>query len=201
MNSTLTTKQKVEQVLSIGDSYSAGIGANGAPDEWGFTNCSRYAGAWPVLLSEKDEWKDFGKDGQKPSLTFGPCSGNVMVDVRENMLEQGDAKDTSQMGIHDWPYTPIGKPQIAVMTISGNDVKFSGIVNDCVFRYWPKMGCDQRLADSKRILESPEFKQELRLTYAKVIGAGRQAGGADPPESFQLYAGKCRNSKIFKTSY
>jgi hypothetical protein len=40
----------------------------------------------------------FGKDGQKPSLTFGPCSGNVMVDVREKMLEQGDAKDTSQMG-------------------------------------------------------------------------------------------------------
>lgn len=165
MNSTLTTKQKVEQVLSIGDSYSAGIGANGAPDEWGFTNCSRYAGAWPVLLSEKDEWKDFGKDGQKPSLTFGPCSGNVMVDVRENMLEQGDAKDTSQMGIHDWPYTPIGKPQIAVMTISGNDVKFSGIVNDCVFRYWPKMGLKLlALEDKQGVRIHPKASSSTRVS-------------------------------------
>jgi hypothetical protein len=187
--------QKVEQVLSIGDSYSAGIGSNGVPDEWGFGNCSRYAGAWPVLLSEKDEWKDYGKDGKKPWLTFGPCSGNVMVDVREKMLEQGDAKNTRWMEETEWPYTPIGKPQIAVMTIAGNDVKFSGIVNDCVIRYKPKMGCDQRLASSKAILASPEFKQELRFTYAKVIAAGRQAGGADPPESFQLYGGKRRNSE------
>ncbi|KAF2648271.1 hypothetical protein K491DRAFT_763171, partial [Lophiostoma macrostomum CBS 122681] len=56
----LTTVQKVDQVLAIGDSYTAGIGANGYPDSWGWNNCSRYYGAWPVLLSNKNEWKDFG---------------------------------------------------------------------------------------------------------------------------------------------
>jgi hypothetical protein len=65
-----------------------------------------------------------------------------MVDVCNGMLEQGDAKDISRMSDKDLPYTPIGNPQIAVVIISGNHVKFSGIVNDCVFRYWPKMGCD-----------------------------------------------------------
>lgn len=147
-----------------------------------------------------DEWSELGKDGKKPSLTFGPCSGNVMVDVREKMLEQGDAKDTKRMGPGMWPYTPIGKPQIAVMTISGNDINFSGIVNDCVFRYWPKMSCEKRLEDSANILRSPEFKQELRLTYAKVIAAGRKAGGADPPESFQVYGGEYRNLKHSETT-
>lgn len=98
-------------------------------------------------------------------MAFGPCSGNVMVDVRENMLEQGDAKDTSQMGIHDWPYTPIGKPQIAVMTISGNDVKFSGIVNDCVFRYWPKMGLKLlALEDKQGVRIHPKASSSTRVS-------------------------------------
>jgi lysophospholipase L1-like esterase len=187
---SLTTAQKVEQILAIGDSYTAGIGANGIPYAWGWNNCSRYSGAWPVLLSNKDEWKDFGKDGKQPFLTFGACSGNVMEDVREKMLEQGPAKDTRNLGYFDNPYTPIGKPQIAVMTISGNDMKFSGIITDCIFRYKPKMGCDPRLDDSRRIVESADFKNDLRLTFAKVISAGREAEGADPPESFQLYVGK-----------
>ncbi|KAF2647415.1 hypothetical protein K491DRAFT_685550 [Lophiostoma macrostomum CBS 122681] len=60
MKDPLTTVQKVDQVLAIGDSYTAGIGANGYPDSWGWNNCSRYYGAWPVLLSNKNEWKDFG---------------------------------------------------------------------------------------------------------------------------------------------
>jgi lysophospholipase L1-like esterase len=179
----------VDQILAIGDSYTAGIGSNGLPNEWGHTNCSRYDGAWPVLLSYKPEWKDFGKDGNQPILTFGACSGNVMKDVREKMLGQGPAKDTSKLGSRDNPYTPIGKPQIAVMTISGNDMKFSGIITDCIFRYLPTMGCDPRLDNSRSIVESSQFKNDLRLTFAKVISAGREAGGADPPESFQLYVG------------
>ncbi|KAF2648272.1 hypothetical protein K491DRAFT_684818 [Lophiostoma macrostomum CBS 122681] len=132
---------------------------------------------------------DFGKDEKQPNLTFGACSGNVMKDVREKMLEQGPAMDTRKLMSKDNPYTPIGKPQIAAMTISGNDMKFSGIITDCAFRYMPKMGCDQRLDDSRSIVESSDFKNELRLTFAKVISAGREAGGADPPESFQLYVG------------
>jgi hypothetical protein len=181
----------VEQILSIGDSYSAGIGSNGQDWEWGFTNCSRYSGAWPVQLSEKDDWNDIN-DNSKPSLTFGPCSGNVMVHVRERMLEQGDAIDTKTMKENQWPYTPIGKPQIAVMTISGNDANFSKIINDCIYRYWranKMLGCDERLDDSTRIIESDDFILQLLQTYAAVISAGRAAKGADPPESFQLYVG------------
>lgn len=142
---------------------------------------------------EMDEWSILGKDGQKPFLTFGACSGNVMKDVRDRMLEQGTPLDTRQPWKNaEWPYTPIGKPQIAVMTISGNDVEFSKLINACIFGYVFKKHkwCHDQIATSKAILENPEFRYQLTLTYAKVIAAGRTAGGSDPPESFQLYPGK-----------
>lgn len=178
--------------MAIGDSYTAGIGSNGEDDMWNNDDCSRYHGSWPVQLSEMDEWERLGKDNQKPFLTFGACSGNVMEHVRDRMLEQGDALDTRKPWEKDWPYTPIGKPQIAVMTISGNDVQFSRIVNSCIMGYFPPDPCVTQLEKSKAILDNPDFRYNLTLTYAKTIAAGRTAGGADPPESFQLYAGKCR---------
>jgi len=178
----------VEHILAIGDSYTAGIGSNGENAEIGETDCSRYYSSWPMQLQEKDEWYDIN-DRKKPDLIFGACSGNLMKDVREKQLRQGDPVDTGRN-----MFTPIGKPQIAVLTISGNDADFSHIINDCIFR-WPflgsMLGCDERMERVKWKIENPEFKKELMSTYAAVIKAGRDAKGADPPESFQAFVGKC----------
>jgi hypothetical protein len=117
--------QKVEQVLAIGDSFSAGIGSNGAPDlQQGSGDCLRYNKAWPVQLTQNHGWTDFNQD--LPTLTFGACSGATMNNqgglnnkgLNQNQLQQGTPNP-------NLPYTPIGKPQIAVLTITGNDVGFT----------------------------------------------------------------------------
>jgi hypothetical protein len=99
-------------------------------DEYGLTRCARGDEVWPLTLRDKNDWNDIN-DGTKPHLNFGACTGDVMKDVREKQLVQGDRPRDID---HD--YMPIDKPQIAVMTISGNDAGFAKIINDCIFR-WP----------------------------------------------------------------
>jgi hypothetical protein len=111
-----------------------------------------------------------------------------MKDLREKQLKQGDPVDTEKND-----YTPIGKPQIAVLTISGNDVLFSKVINDCVYRLWilGKMkGCDQRLREVEGMIDSTNFKNDILNTYLSIVAAGRCAGGANPMASFQVFVGK-----------
>lgn len=109
--------QKVEQVLAIGDSYTAGIGSNGQPDFIeGSYSCSRYTQAWPLQLTALQGWQDF--NGDQPTLTFGACNGAKTTDLIQKQLQQGNPNP-------NLPYPSIGKPQIAVVTIGGNDVGFS----------------------------------------------------------------------------
>lgn len=131
-----------------------------------------------------DIWNEVN-DGTKPKITSGSCSGAKMAQLRDEQLKQGDPKDERT--------SPIGKPQLAVLTIGGNDVLFSSVVNDCIYRadFTKKMkGCDERLAEVNGIMDKPEFKRELMDTYADILKAGRDAQGADPAESFQIYVGK-----------
>lgn len=150
--------------------------------------CSRYKQSWPVQLSGKDGWKSFN-DNAKPELIFGACSGNVMRDLREKQLKQGEPSDS------DREQVPIGHPQLAMLTIGGNDVLFAEILNDCIFRApWVdrdhRKSCDQRGEEVEAKIKSAEFKKELMETYAAVIKAGRDAKGANPPEAFQAFVGK-----------
>ena len=111
--------QTIQHILAIGDSYTAGIGSNGNPDRYGSSfDCSRYGQAWPQKLIARDEWLEMNGD-TVPVLTFGACSGAKMDDLIQNQLKQGDPNANLE-------YTKIGKPQIAVLTISGNDLGFDG---------------------------------------------------------------------------
>lgn len=121
-----------------------------------------------------------------------------MKDLREKQLKQGEPSDSDREEV------PIGHPQLAVLTISGNDLLFKEIVNDCIFRFpgidYDKMkSCDQRVDQVQSMIDSPDFKKQLMETYAAVIKAGRDAGGADPPEAFQAFVGMwniytCKNT-------
>lgn len=64
-----------------------------------------------------DAWGDLN-GGSRPGLTFGACTGAETFDMIDHQLKQGDPDGGAQ-------YTPIGKPQLAVMTIGGNDLGFS----------------------------------------------------------------------------
>ncbi|KAI9711826.1 MAG: hypothetical protein M1820_001971 [Bogoriella megaspora] len=180
---------KVVEVLAIGDSFTAGIGSNGDPDRLsGSGDCSRYKKAWPIQLVAKDGWKDFNRD--LPKLTFGACSGATMHNkggldnngLVENQLGQGYED-------RDIPYIRIGKPQIAVLTITGNDVGFSAAIKACVYRPLPGFNaiCDDTLNDVSDKIKSAKFKAELVETIVKIVVAGRIAEGSNPPENFQVY--------------
>lgn len=112
--------QNIDTILAIGDSYTSGEGANGASDHITSSgHCDRYQRAWPAQLASDPAWDIF--NGGQPSLVFGACSGAKMADLVTRQLKQGNPKTKSQ-------YTSIGKPQIAVMTIGGNDANFFGYV-------------------------------------------------------------------------
>lgn len=117
-NPGLTPKQQaISKILAIGDSYTAGVGSNGLPDHIdGSYSCSRYTQAWPLQLQGNGDWSQFNGD-TRPEVTFGACTGAKMDDVMQKQLNQGDPNPNLE-------YTNIGKPQIAVMTVSGNDAEF-----------------------------------------------------------------------------
>jgi hypothetical protein len=68
-----------------------------------------------VQLSKLSQWPEFN-GGKAPSLNFGACSGAKMQDMLNKQLNPGPWKD--------FEYHNFGYPQLAVLTISGNDADF-----------------------------------------------------------------------------
>ena len=98
---------------ALGDSFTAGIGSNGLKDYIGSSfECQRYLQSYPPKMNA---------DARLPGipttrkLNFGACSGKTIIDIRDNQL-----RDNPPSG-----YAPFGKPQLAVMTIGGNDLGFT----------------------------------------------------------------------------
>ena len=102
----------ITEWLAIGDSYTAAIGSNGI-DDYDRTSfdCQRYLQAYPLKMNRNPRMPGIAGDRK---LNFGACSGKKMKDVRDNQI-----KDKPAQG-----YVAFGKPQIAVMTIGGNDISF-----------------------------------------------------------------------------
>ncbi|KAF2164368.1 hypothetical protein M409DRAFT_25247 [Zasmidium cellare ATCC 36951] len=165
----------ISTILAIGDSYTAGVGSNGLQDySDASSDCSRYQQSWPLQLGSHSAWGT-----NKPDIVFGACSGAKMQDLMDRQLKQGDPINVE--------YTPIGKPQIAVMTITGNDVNFFDAINDCVLRAWFPGDCDTTLNNIETKINSQDFENQIIQTFIQVVAEGRQAGGSNPPESFQTY--------------
>ena len=91
-----------EKYVALGDSYSAGNGANSTNLDWG---CNRNTYAYPYLVSQ-----------QRPNtqLTFVACSGAVTGDVLNNQVNAVTA-DT----------------KLVTITIGGNDVGFTSLIVAC----------------------------------------------------------------------
>jgi lysophospholipase L1-like esterase len=91
-----------EKYVALGDSYSAGNGANSTNLDWG---CNRNTYAYPYLVSQ-----------QRPNtqLAFVACSGAVTGDVLNNQVNAVTA-DT----------------KLVTITIGGNDVGFTSLIVAC----------------------------------------------------------------------
>lgn len=106
----------MDQITAVGDSYTAGIGSNGKRDKLKNSfKCSRYDKAYPNQLVRDHGWQDWNSQ-TTPALNFGACSGDTTKELLSEQLKQDDV---------ELPYISVGKPQLIVMTIGGNDVGFS----------------------------------------------------------------------------
>ena len=61
------------------------------------------------------------------------------------------------------------------------------ILNDCIYRAWLPGDCQSTLKDLTQSLDDGSLRDKIDTGLFHVALAGRQAGGANPRESFQVY--------------
>lgn len=114
--------QKTEEFIALGDSYTAGTGCNGV-DEAMARDAVRGKRSYPMQMSlDTDNW-GFINNGDEtlPRFSFHAYTGDTGQELITKQLTQGDYKDDK-----DLPRAqPFGKPQVAVLTIGGNDATLS----------------------------------------------------------------------------
>jgi hypothetical protein len=143
-------------VASLGDSYSSGEGAGDYDPGAGL--CHRSASAWPRLLQRYNP---------KISDTLLACSGS-----RSEGLEGIGEHQVNQLA-ELAALSP--EPSLITVTMGGNDVGFSGVVEDCILEYeLRKDNCvsDGRVAATDALLGVLEGL--LVDDYTKILKNERQ---------------------------
>ena len=112
---TNTHLNEITEWLSIGDSFAAGISADGPDDELN-NACSRFKMSYPNQMQNSP---DFPGHSSNRKFTFGACSGGKMDDVTSKQIELGTPDNSD--------YPKIGNPQVVTLSISGNDLGFGDV--------------------------------------------------------------------------
>ncbi|KAF2813236.1 uncharacterized protein BDZ99DRAFT_517511 [Mytilinidion resinicola] len=169
--------QKIEEFIAIGDSYTAGTGANGNTETMAGDAC-RCKRSYPMQMStDADNWEFINGDRTLPRFSFPAYTGDTTVEVVKEQLKMGDYKENNK----DLPRAqPFGKPQLAVH----DDWR---ILNDCVYRDWKPGDCQETLQGLQKEIDDGSLRDKINVALYAVAHAGRQAGGANPRESFQVY--------------
>ncbi|KAI1375831.1 SGNH hydrolase-type esterase domain-containing protein [Hypoxylon crocopeplum] len=159
--------------LAIGDSFSAGISADVESDELN-SACKRFKKSYPYQMNEDPR---FPGHATSRTFAFGSCSGATTKDILDNQIELGRPDP-------DAVYTPIGNPQIATVSLSGNDLKFGDIVNACILHWMGYGDCSALLKSAHQKLDDPghAFEFELVSAFARILVRGRTAN-----PNFQLF--------------
>jgi lysophospholipase L1-like esterase len=148
------------RLAALGDSYSSGEGAGGYyAGTNSATGCHRSPNAWALQLSKYVT----GHDVTLPSREYlVACSGAVSKSLKYSFKGQQPQVDALQ---HLLPV-----PQMVTLTMGGNDLEFSAVVEDCY-----KHNCitDGTLATVKAKL--PGEQKILESDYADVHLADKNA--------------------------
>jgi lysophospholipase L1-like esterase len=109
--------QRVSEWIALGDSYTAGTGANGKSD--GFAgDAFRGKKSYPMQMSmDHDNWGFINGDTHLPQFSFHAYTGDTTKELVKEQLKQGDFRDEIDKGRGQ----QFGKPQLATLTIGGND--------------------------------------------------------------------------------
>lgn len=111
--------EDVVEWVALGDSFTAGTGSNGSPEviekqAW------RGARAYPLQMQgDAANWQSINSNSHRvpDRFTFGAFTGATSIDVSQWQLRVGPFDPNSAKVAHP----TLGKPQLAVMTIGGND--------------------------------------------------------------------------------
>jgi hypothetical protein len=114
--------QKIEEFIALGDSYTAGTGCNGL-DEIMAGDALRGKRSYPMQMSQdQDNWAFINNgDDTLPRFSFHAYTGDTSETMLVKQLIPGDYKDDKNLPRAQ----PFGKPQVAVLTIGGNDAMLS----------------------------------------------------------------------------
>lgn len=176
---------------ALGDSYASGVGA-GVMDP-NSQRCMRFSDAYPKVINVDSRM--YGS----PDRVFNNvvCSG-------------AQTKDINAQQFYDQPHNPgffefeqrqfgarpaFGKPQIATLSVGGNDIDLKGLIMNCVYQYVPTKSCTKQRADSWELIKSTNLVNNIKETIKKIVDKGK---GGPAGDKFRLYVtgyGKLFNSE------
>ncbi len=146
---------------ALGDSYAAGAGAGHlifTPS--GGLGCGHYSDAYPVQVANStnldiENFKNLA------------CGGMTSVTVLRDQVPH------------------IGGADVVTVTVSGNEVDFFVVLNECVYHWWPSSTCEAELAKARGLIESHVLWDNFQ---ALVRGAGEKL----QPDALLLVTGYAR---------
>ncbi|KAH8688824.1 SGNH hydrolase-type esterase domain-containing protein [Talaromyces proteolyticus] len=164
---------------ALGDSYASGVGSGNYVDG---RRCLRYDQAYPVFLNEDPNLSPLNH-----IFNNVVCSGSTTEEVE---LYQFYDDDTSNQP--NWQFAPrpkFGNPQMATLSIGGNDIDFKGILFNCIiestqFGYKPTKPCDQQRQETHALIDSPDLVNNIDHLIKKTVTKGRSGTIGD---AFRLY--------------
>ena len=164
--------------VSLGDSYSAGIGTpleNNTKED----ACRQGVGAYPYLIHTDLINSVISADNNNnitnettPSFQWLSCTGSTTNDLLES--PSGPDNLNSQIGAINTTTTSF--PGFATLSIGGNDLGFFNIINACVFRFYGPYsgGCPDAIRRTHDLLSprsSPsDFDLNLTLVLLEILG-------------------------------
>ena len=144
---TLTPKFPwIRNFASIGDSYSAGLGAGDRLEFY----CSRYAQSYPNILHTSL----FGNDDQR-AHQFLSCSGADSTEILDKQV-------------------PALKDNIDLLTISagGNDIGLTPILSNCIYQFYMSNedDCETSMKEARKLIADDT---QLYKNMSKLIEAAK----------------------------
>jgi hypothetical protein len=147
--------------FALGDSFSAGIGANcgwikDEFDEKG--DCLKCKGSYPYQIIEVANTSNAFSDNME--VYHLGCTGASMNDV----INTGWNNRTSQI---DLMKPKAGEGGWGTLSIGGNDVGFANIVANCIM--FDRPSCDADMNFTETLISDPRLVGQFTTTYWKVL--------------------------------
>ncbi|KAF2761889.1 SGNH hydrolase [Pseudovirgaria hyperparasitica] len=131
----------IKKWAAVGDSYAAGIGAGNRIDY----SCSRYDSSYANLLNSSPRMSG------TQTFEFLACSGAKSPDVEKQVAQLSSGYD------------------MITVSSGGNDVGLVDLLNECVYTWNPKIGCEKTIANSKDLIQNT-LPKNLDSLYGKLKG-------------------------------